>query len=222
MINNTNTVIITTTKPYHERSHKRIENIINTFSKYNIPIIINDYVVKSGGMNNISYETTVSSMKLFQKINTEYALFCDNDLFIIDDFLDELNKTVQLLPHNWRCLHICPGYLWGRRFRDITKLGKLHPEYNMDNIKYHESGRFYIIDESDLQTYFDKKFWLGGPIAVLINKNNIDSLLNDFINGYALNKLNNDVIFTQILNKNDYVCREPQLGYENEEGGTTF
>lgn len=33
---------------------------------------------------------------------------------------------------------------------------------------------------------------------------------------------NNDVILTAILNKNDYICREPMLGYENEEGGSTF
>ena len=35
-------------------------------------------------------------------------------------------------------------------------------------------------------------------------------------------KNNNDVILTQILNNNDYICRQPMLGYENEEGGSTF
>ena len=70
--------------------------------------------------------------------------------------------------------------------------------------------------------YFDKKFWLGGPIAMLVNNNNVESLLNDFILQYNKSNVNNDVVFTQILNCNDYICREPLLGYEEEEGGITF
>ena len=33
---------------------------------------------------------------------------------------------------------------------------------------------------------------------------------------------NNDVILTNMYNKNTFVCANPILGYENEEGGTTF
>jgi hypothetical protein len=47
-------------------------------------------------------------------------------------------------------------------------------------------------------------------------------LLDDFTAKYAENQLNSDVILVQILNRQDYVCREPQLGYEEEAGGTTF
>jgi hypothetical protein len=39
---------------------------------------------------------------------------------------------------------------------------------------------------------------------------------------YNINKCNNDVILTQILKENDYVCREPMLGYEDEQGGSIF
>ena len=90
----------------------------------------------------------------------------------------------------------------------------------MSEFPFHESGRFYI--NCDSEVYFNKKFWLGGPIAMLVNKNNVESLLNDCILTYKKYKYANDVILTKILNKNDYVCREPMLGYEEEEGGSTF
>ena len=90
----------------------------------------------------------------------------------------------------------------------------------MNGIPFHESGRFYINCDSD--KYFKKNFWLGGPLAFVINKNYVDSLLKDFIYKYNEHNLNNDVILTKILNENDFVCREPLLGFENEQGGTTF
>ena len=64
--------------------------------------------------------------------------------------------------------------------------------------------------------------WLGGPISMLINKENIDSLIDDYVKYWKYSKKPNDVILLNILNNNDYVSRQPQLGYENEEGGTTF
>lgn len=64
--------------------------------------------------------------------------------------------------------------------------------------------------------------WLGGPTAILFNKRTVDSFLAEFRHQYAQCALNNDVIFTKILTVNDFVCREPQLGHENEAGGTTF
>ena len=96
----------------------------------------------------------------------------------------------------------------------------MNPEYDMNGIPYDESGRFYI--NCDKNTYVNKKFWLGGPIAFIINKKNVDSLLNDFINKYNSENNPNDVILTHILNENDFICREPLLGFENEQGGTTF
>ena len=101
-----------------------------------------------------------------------------------------------------------------RRWKD------LNPEYNMDGIPFHSSGRFYM--NCDNKIYFDKKFWLGGPIAFIVNKNNVDSLLHDFTTSYTNKNTYNDVILTKILNDNDFICREPMLGFENEQGGTTF
>jgi hypothetical protein len=220
MLNATNTVIITTTLPDNIISGKRINNIIDNFSKYNIPIIINDYIKKNKSSAEISCEMIINNTHFFKKMNTEYAILCDNDFFPAANFLEELNKTVALLPANWRALHLSPGYLWGRRMRDATKIGHLNPEYTMDGIPYHESGRFYL--NCDNRLYASKHFWLGGPIAILLNRTNVDQFLNHFLLQYTHTKLNNDVILTLILTPNDYICREPMLGYEKEEGGTTF
>jgi len=171
-------------------------------------------------MHQISCEMTIKLLNLFKQTNYEHAIICDDDFNPIDNFLEELNKTLNLLPNNWRSVHLCPGYLWGRMFRNYDKVGNLNPEYNMDGIPFHSSGRFYM--NCDNKIYFDKKFWLGGPIAFIVNKNNVDSLLHDFTTSYTNKNTYNDVILTKILNDNDFICREPMLGFENEQGGTTF
>ena len=221
MLNNNNTIIITTTIPNNEISEKRRNNLVDNFSKYDISILLNNGIVnKNIPSHQIMFTIIKNALEIFKKTNFEYAIICDDDFNPINNFLEELNKTLDLLPDNWRCIHLCPGYLWGRCFRDETKIGILNPEYDMNGIPFHKSGRFYINCDKNIYTY--KRFWLGGPIAFVINKNNVDSLLNDFILKYKINQHNNDVILTQILNDNDYICREPLLGFENEQGGTTF
>jgi hypothetical protein len=221
MLNSKNTIVISTTIPKNITSEARRNNLINNFSKWNIPVLLNPGIIDNTLPNhNIMFNIIKNAFEIYKKSNYEYAIICDDDFFPIDNFLGELNKTVDLLPYNWRCLHLCPGYLWGRRFRNKDKIGLLNAEYNMTGIQYHESGRFYLNCTGD--TYFNKKFFLGGPIAIVINKNNFESLLNDFVSQYEKSNLPNDVILTKILNANDYICREPQLGYEEQEGGTTF
>jgi|688.fasta_scaffold407598_3 hypothetical protein len=214
MINSNNLIIITTSLPNNEISMKRKNNLINKFS--NFKIIFNEGIIDK---TRKFYQTLKNALETFKNTNSEFAIICDDDFSPIDNFLDELNKTVQLLPSNWRCLHLCPGYLWGRKFRDKTKIGSLNAEYNMDKIPFHESGRFY--KSCDSNKYFRNKFWLGGPIAFLVNKNSINSLLNDYVAQYQKNKFNNDVILTKILNNDDFICREPILGFEEEQGGAS-
>jgi len=223
MLHDENTIVITTTIPNNEISEKRRNNLVNNFSKFNMSILLNNGIVNKNFQNNeIMFEIIKNALNIFKKTIFNYAIICDDDFNPIDNFVEEINKTIDILPDNWRCLHLCPGYLWGRQFRDYSKIGMLNPEYNMDGIPYHESGRFYV--NCDKNTYSKKKFWLGGPISFVINKKCVDSFLNDYINNYNnTNKnINNDVNLTQILNENDFICREPLLGFENEQGGTTF
>lgn len=223
MINDTNLVIVTTTIPNNVISKKRRSNIVNNFSSYKIPIIFNQGI-KDKTMDNKDIMVIIvdNAIKKYKETNLDYGIICDDDFCPSDNFLEDLNKTVALLPPNWRSLHLCPGYLWGRAKRDITKIGHLNPEYNMVGIPYHESGRFYM--NCNNQIYTRRHFWLGGPIAVLLNKKSVDHFHQHFITQYThlTRKLNNDIVFTLILTPYDFICREPMLGYENEAGGTTF
>ena len=158
MINNNNTIIVTTTIPKNITSEKRRNNLVNNFSKWNIPLLLNHGIIdKTIPPHNIMFHIIKNAFEIYKKCNFEYAIICDDDFFPIANFLEELNKTVDLLPNNWRCLHLCPGYLWGRRFGDKSKIGMLNPEYNMDDIPFHESGRFYLNCDRNIYTY--KSFW---------------------------------------------------------------
>jgi hypothetical protein len=212
-------ICITTTIP-HPIANKRKVAMINQFHKYNIPVLFNQGIIKNkkhSTLDVMAYKI-INSMNLFKKTKFKYAIICDDDFCTIDNFMEELNATVQLLPPNWRCLHLCPGYLWGRKFRNKRKISKLNPEYDMKNIPYDKSGRFYI--DCDPKTYLNKKFFLGGPVAFLINQQHVDSYLDAFEQKHSKHKDHDDQIFVNILNNHDFVCREPILGYEKEEGGS--
>jgi hypothetical protein len=215
MINSNNLIIITTSLPNNKISKKRKKNLINKFS--NFKIIFNEGIIDK---TRHFYQTLKNALETFKNTNSEFAIICDDDFSPIDNFLDELNKTVELLPSNWRCLHLCPGYLWGRKFRDKSKIGSLNPEYNMDKIPFHESGRFYVNCNGNLNA--SREMWLGGPIAFLIKKEDSTEFLKEFTERFKKIKEPNDVILTKMLTKKDFICRSPQLGYEKEEGGTTF
>lgn len=220
-MNTNNTIIITTTLTNNKISEKRRNNLVRQFSTWGFPILFNP------GITDDTLDKTAKSYLILQhmfesykKYNSEYAIICDDDFYPIDNFVEELNKTIDLLPNHWRSLHLCPGYLWGRSFRDKSKISKLNPEYNMKHIPYDSSGRFYINCDSHL--YTKKHFWLGGPIAILVNKKHISSFIDDFTYHYKKDPNINDVILTNILTSHDYICRNPILGYEKEEGGSTF
>jgi len=211
-------ILITTTIP-SAISERRISNLVQNFSQYGIPLIIHH-----GNQNKekieILYENMLAMITLFKRTNYEFAIICDNDFFPIDNFVNNLEATVDALPPGWRTLHCCPGFLWGRNGRAPCVPGVLKPSWPIDSLTVDPCGRFFVVEDRD--TYIQKEFWLGGPMAFLVNKQTIDSLLADFKASFLLEPTLNDVILTKILTSNDYICRLPLLGYEAEEGGATF
>ena len=171
-------------------------------------------------MSQVMYQIIKNALELFKKSGFEYGVICDDDFHPHDNFLTELQKTVDLLPDSWRSLHLCPGYFWGRRFRRCTNAGKFDPEGDVSDLSYHTSGRFFV--DCDPKTLYKRFMWLGGPIAVLVNKSTIDSFIEDYDRMYADKPEPNDVLFVRMLTDSDFICREPQLGFENEQGGSTY
>lgn len=210
-------ICITTTISKNEISIKRRNNIVKKFSTFNIPVILNHGLVKQSVNHDVSSAIITNSLNIFMKTTYKYAIICDDDFDPIDTFLEDLKKTIDLLPSDWRCLHLCPGYLWGRKYRDKSKIGHLNPEYPMKDIPFDPSGRFYFANK---HVYTRRKFWVGGPVAFVVN--NASSLLTDFTNKYKECPRAADVLLTQILNEHDYICREPLLGHEDEQGGSTL
>ena len=97
MIHNNNTIIITTTLPNNSISFKRINNLINNFSNCNIPIVLNHGIIRENEKVEIGIQMIKKSIEIYKKTNYEYTIICEDDFFPIDNFLDELNKTVELL-----------------------------------------------------------------------------------------------------------------------------
>ena len=68
------------------------------------------------------------------------------------------------------------------------------------------------------EQYYNKNLWLGGPLAFIIKK----TYISEFIKKYKNNFDNDDRTLVKILDENTFICRNPQLGYEEECGGTSL
>ena len=228
-IHSENLVLITTTLAGNEIAERRRKMMVDTMSAFRIPVFF-DHGVTDVGASLIEkqYRIMKSRMEQFMKMpGFEYAVLCDDDFHCGVDFLAELNQTVSVLPPDWRCLHLCPGFLWGRsifREKGGVPMGELVPERGMgilNGLEVDASGRYFKGCGSGL--WNGKYLWLGGPIAVLVRRGeSIASLWEDFTRLYVRETNPNDVILTNILRNCDYVCRSPLLGYEDEMGGTCF
>ena len=171
MLDNTNIIVITNTLSNNVISEKRRNNIIKNFGKYNINILFNHGITRDTNDKSIKHMFYVSlnNLNTIKKLDYEYVLLCDDDFVPIDNFLEELNKTIEALPKDWHILHLCPGFLWGRFYKDKNKIGKLNPEYNIEHFEYDISNRFFINISYDILSNING--WLGGPIALVIKKN---------------------------------------------------
>jgi hypothetical protein len=220
-ITSKNLIIVTTTLNNCKTSECRRKNLEkNLINKYNLNIIFNEGITKNYNKVDKFFDIDLQRLISFKQSGYKYGLICDDDFNPIDNFLEELNKTIELLPNNWTCLHLCPGFLWGRQFRNINKIGKLNPEGDISLLKYHNSGRFY--EKCDPDLYYKLKIFCGAPEAFIINNNSIDKFIKKFQKLHIELKLPTDVILTKMLDKNSFICRSPLLGYENECGGSTF
>jgi hypothetical protein len=221
IINSENLIVVGTSLANNDIANRRRENLFNEMNKYKIPVIFNYGIINERNYEEAARIIFNNNMNMFQKTNFEYGIIIDDDFHPHANFLEELNKTVELLPKNWRSLHLCPGYLWGRMYRKANTAGDMDPEGDLTGLDYHESGRFFINCKGSI--WHDKHFiFLGGPIAILINRKNVDSMLCNFDELYKNHREPSDRILTKTLGENDYVCRNPQLGIEKEQGGTTF
>ncbi len=213
-----NLVIVTTNMPETSIGLQRRQNLANNFKGFHI---IFDKGIRNNNKVECGINIAIKQLEKFKESGYEYGIICNDDFFPIQHFLHELNKTIRLLPKDWGCLHLCPGFLWGRFMRDKSMIGHLNPEGNTDisGLSYHTSGRFFTASNYLQSSPYP---WMGGPEAFCIKRTYVDEFLRKFKHEYNVNPDASDVIFTRIVDNKTFVCREPQLGYEEECGGTTF
>ena len=233
-MNNITNQLKKTFENYHPLFNKRnicvyfssIDNIVSKKRRQNITYQLNkigiNYEYDNGVTNGSNIERMFKhlliKMERFKYSNYKYGLICDDDFIPCDNFWTKITNTMKYIKPKFRCLHLCPGCLWGRKFRNENLLGHLNSEKNLLGLKHNK----YVFYDIDKNIWVKRSMWLGGPIAFIINKGSIDSLIHDYKLFWKKNKVPNDVILLNIINTDDYVCREPQFGYEKEEGGSTF
>ena len=237
IITKENCKLFATTLQFNKTSAMRQRNLCKALEN-ELPIIFVEGIKYKRWSKENSFNLLLKLLEEFEKSDCEYGIICQDDFYPIDNFLQELNKTVELLPNTWECLHFSPGWAWGRGIekrgvrlnKDDKKIGKFNPEKHI--VKWfarkkdpnclekfvHESNRFFINIPSHILYYH--RGWLGGPIAMLLNKRTIRAFIEKYTD--KANFDHEDRILVKIFNNNSFVCKEPLLGFEEECCGTTF
>ena len=107
-VNSDNTIIIFTTIN-SKINNDRTLNLVNKISKYNLPVLINYGILfePNDSRNQkaiLLNKNMINIFNKFRKADYEYAIIAQDDFEPIDNFLEELNKTIEVLPNDWRTL----------------------------------------------------------------------------------------------------------------------
>ena len=141
------------------------------------------------------------------------VLISQDDAQLCGQFIPELESLLYEAPEGWRTLHLCPGYMWGRVTnktrldRDLPSLVPADPDWVVP-VNKKVGSRFATLFEPA---------WVGGPLAFLIRKRDIESLL------LQLRSTNqdtpDDMTLVHKATPNDYMLRKDLLCHEREQGG---
>mmetsp|Transcript_40053 Transcript_40053/g.105904 ORF Transcript_40053/g.105904 Transcript_40053/m.105904 type:complete len:315 (-) Transcript_40053:86-1030(-) len=168
----------------------------------------------------------------------DLAIIADDDLDAAPHAFDvKLSNAVRAMPSNWRLLHLCPGWRWGRKQRHSTLfalqrgLAKssvlnweagMTPDVPTSELKVDGSGHL-IVNVAELAKR-RRVFHLGGPIAFAARP----SVLPDVVRAYdaawhtSKHTLKNDALLLNISTAADFVAFRPLLCIENEIGGSFY
>jgi hypothetical protein len=167
--------------------------------------------------------------------DTDLAIVADDDFEPRPNFVNELLRSVHVLPATWRMLHLCPGFLWGRanvlsnRLRPLALSVNLvrwdswlAPESLFASLEAKDvrldSTRRVVTNFADLsrahQSY-EARFALGGPIAFTIRPADANHVLMEYDAAYErLKNAPNDIVLSNMSGADDYVQYRPYLCVE--------
>lgn len=145
----------------------------------------------------------------------QFVLISQDDVHFHRQFIAELTCTLAELPASWRSLHLCPGYLWGKKHAlfPYPEAGGMRPEGPVPQSNY--SRIFPRIPPS---------IALGGPLAFVIRCSRVQDMVTAIKDNLLRSNLRHpdDVTLQRISAKDDYVARNPQLCVEWAQGGSDF
>ena len=221
-MNQSNTCLFFTTLYDNLVSEKRRNNLTAMCDKQNIKY----EMIEGPRRLSRDYMMYVHIRNLLVKFRDsneyEYGIICDDDTSIHTDLFVEANKTIDVLPNNWRALHMGPGWLWGRKFgiTDDTKNGLMNPEGSLEGLDLDVSKRFF--KNIHHKIWIHKRIWLGGSIAFILRHQEAANFIIDYDNTWNRLQFPNDRLFLNMQCEHDYICAYPLLCYEDSQGGTTF
>ena len=134
----------------NEISIKRRKNLTKILNEYKIPFKY-DKGVSKGSKRYKMYKHILNKMIYFKNSKFNYGIICDDDFYPCEDFWNKLMVTLKFIDKDFRCLHLCPGFLWGRKFNDKNKYGKLNNEKNIDEFKHNKYVFFNIEKKNGLK-----------------------------------------------------------------------
>ena len=140
-------------------------------------------------------------------------LISQDDAHLCGQFIPALESLLNEAPEGWRTIHLCPGYMWGRMTnkprldRDLPSLVPADPDWVVPMINK-VGTRFATLFEPA---------WVGGPLAFLIRRRHIESLLLQ-LRATSPDKPD-DLTLVHTSTPNDYMLRKDLLCHEREQGG---
>lgn len=107
-----------------------------------------------------SLELITSHAQPKQCLSITY-LVLEDDTSLHPNFLHELSLTLRVLPADWKILHLCIGYLWGRNHRPKNGTFELRPDGMLGETSVKPGERF-------LSRWPDRFATAGSPVAMAL------------------------------------------------------
>jgi len=163
-------------------------------------------------------------IRALEKCNSSDRMLClvvEDDTEFHPDFDRILSEMLSLLPSTWTVFHLCPGFLWGRKYRDAGMHFQPNPEYPQPGFsRTAPHAADWSLSYSATDRYLtDWRGLVGGPLAFVVKKSSalhVASLISADI------RYTEDESLTRLREPSHFVANNPQLCYESESGGNTW
>lgn len=141
-------------------------------------------------------------------------LLTQDDVQLCGDVLPELRLSLAELPSDWRTLHLCAGYLWGRS-SEKARLDAELPDVVPERAEWFVPRRGR---HGERLINLFAPAWPGGPLAMIIRRKDVPSLLRDLEE--TAPEMPDDLSLQRVARPQDFLQRGVLLCHEREHGAS--